>query len=334
MITIINKAILHILDFNSGITVLSERELDVESKSVGTFLTKHIEKISSDPGAKSGAFYQNSKFAKQLSDYIAGVQDFTSFSVYIADAMYTSIAQSDILDPADLLICDLTLDDNRLIAILKCNNRMGFIHQVVTEDDKIKNDIINHYAILPSVSQKIDEYALIEVDSLNIKFSDKKRDISGNETYVIPELVLMCSSGVSPKTTIELVNSITRKVSENHGQSGVAAVSKAKNYLVENAEISEFLDPVELGKKVFGSSPMMQEEYMKEVKEAGIHDVVKVDREFAMKKGKSHKIKTDTGIEIEFPVDYFQNKDYMEFINNPNGTISIELKNIGKIINK
>jgi len=49
---------------------------------------------------------------------------------------------------------------------------------------------------------------------------------------------------------------------------------------------------------------------------------------------RNHKIKTDTGIEITFPVDYTHDQRYIDFINNPDGTISIEIKNVGKIINK
>lgn len=48
----------------------------------------------------------------------------------------------------------------------------------------------------------------------------------------------------------------------------------------------------------------------------------------------NHKNKTDIGIEITFPVDYFKYNDYLEFINNPDGTISIQIKNISKLINK
>ena len=55
---------------------------------------------------------------------------------------------------------------------------------------------------------------------------------------------------------------------------------------------------------------------------------------YAQKAGRSHKIKTDTGIEITFPSEYIENTDFIQFINNPDGTLSIELKNIGKIVNK
>ncbi|SMD03295.1 nucleoid-associated protein [Sporomusa malonica] len=334
MIITINKAILHILDFNSGVTVFSEQELDTQSNSVVTFLSKHIEKSYNDQNSKTGTFYPNSKFKVQIEDYLAGTLDFTSFSVYVAELMVESISQSDVLDSTDLLVCDFNIDSNRVIALLKCSNKIGFIHQVVHDNEKIKNDIINHYAILPSLSQKIDEYAFIDADSLNIRFIDKKRSINGNDAYIIADNILECSSLISPKDTLQLVNTITRMVAENHGKSTVEAVSKTKNYIVENTGVTEYLNPVELSKEVFSASPIMQEEFMREVKTAGIPEIVKIDKEFAIKKGKSHKIKTDTGIEITFPVDYFQNKEYIEFINNPDGTLSIELRNIGKITNK
>jgi len=331
---LVSKAILHILDFTSGMTVFSDQELELQNDSVNTFVTKHIEKTYQDQNAKAGAFHTDSNFKRQLADYLEGKLDFAAFSVTIAEAMQAAVSRADAADSFDVLVCDLRVEDNRVIGILKCNNKVGFTHQVIQTDAKIKNEIINHFAILPSLTQKIDEYAFIDVDSLAIRFVDKKLVVNGEETYVLPEKILGCSSAVSPNSTIKLVKSITEKVAENHGQSSVAAISKVKNYMVEHMETSEVLDPVELGRKVFRASPVMQEEYLAEVQKAGIAEAVKVDRDFCVKKGRNHKIKTDTGIEISFPVDYFENKEYMEFVNNPNGTISIQLKNIGKIMNK
>jgi hypothetical protein len=334
MLITINKAILHILDFNSGVTVFSQQELDRESNSVATFLTKHIEKSYTGQNAKSGTFQPDSKFKSQLSDYLADRIDFIGFSVYVAEAMYTAIAQSDTLDSTDVLVCDVAIEGSRVIGILKCTNKVGFIHQVVQENDQLKNEIINHYAILPGLSQKIEEYAFVDVDSLEIRFVEKKRSVNGEEAYLIADHILECSSRISPKGTLDLVNSTARAVAENHGESTVAAALKSKSYIVENTEVSEFLDPVELSKAVFPASPLMQQEFVQEVQKAGITETVKIDKDLAIKAGKSHKIKTDTGIEITFPVDYFQNNEYIEFINNPDGTLSIALKKIGSIVNK
>ena len=333
MITI-NKAILHILDFNSNITVFSEKELNIGNTSVETFLTKHLEKIQNDQNGKVGAFSQESNFKKQLLSYGAGSLSFLDFSMQVANVMYSIIAKSDKPDSTDLLFCDINADSERFVAILKCDNKVGFTHQVIRDNDGVRNDIINHYAIMPTITQKIDEYALIDLSSADIKFSNKKRSIDGQENYIFADNILECSSGISPKETISSVNTIAGKVAENHGQSSVKAVSKAKNYVRDNTEISDYLNPIELGEEISAGSQIMQQEYAEEVKRAGMADNIKIDKSFALKAGKSHKIRTDTGIEITIPVDYFQNTDFIEFVNNPDGTLSIELKNIGKLINK
>ena len=330
----INKAILHILDFNSNITVFSEAELELGSSSVATFLMKHVEKSYCDQNLKPGKFSPTSKFKAQLLAYGNGELSFVDFSVHIANLMYEAIAKSDKLISADLLVCDLTINGEQVLALLKCNNRIGFTHQVTQEETGIRNTIINHYAILPNPSQKLDEYAFVGVQSSDIHFVDKKCSIDGQDVFVLSDVILECSSRVSPKDTIGLVSSITRNVAERHGENTAIAVSKAKTFILENTEVSEYLDPVELGKEVFAASPLMQQEYMQEVDQAGIAGAIKIDKGLAVRTGRTHKIKTDIGLEISIPIDYFQNKDYVDFFNNPDGTLSIELKNIGKLTDK
>lgn len=330
----INKAILHILDYNSNVTVFSEQELDLASGSVLTFLSKHLEKSQADPNMKSGSFFNDSKFKSELDKYLASDLDFISFSTFIAEKMADYLSRSDKLDSHDLIVCDFSIDDRRQIAILVCNNRMGFVHHVVTDNAKVKSEIINHYAILPSLSQKLNEYVFIDPATYEIKFYEKKRSIEGQDICALSELLLECSSTISPKDVVKIVQSITEKVAENHGENTALAMSKAKNFISENIEHTEKLDPIELGMKVFESSEILQKEFVREIKEAKVPENVTIDKPLAVKTGKNHKIKTDTGIEITFPVDYFKNSDYLEFINNPDGTISIQIKNIGKLINK
>lgn len=333
MITI-SHAILHILDFNSNIAVLSEEELDMESSSADTFLTRHIEKSLNDPGLKSGSFLENSKFKKMMTDYLNNDQSLVNFSAYIANTVRSAIATAENLSSLDLIVCDFEADDNRFIGILECVNNIGFTHYIEKANNKIKNEIINHYSILPNPSQKLEECAFINTSSLDIQFFDRKRSINGENTSIFPDVLLECSSVISPKDTLKIVKAIAHKVAENHGQSSVIAVSRAKNIIVENTEVSEHLQPQKLGKEIFAASKTMQEEFINEVRSAGIPETVKIEKTYAAKTGKNHKIKTDTGIELSIPVDYFEDRNYIDFKNNPDGTISIEIKNIGKITNR
>ena len=333
MLILLNKVILHILDFNSGVMVFSEQELE-RTDTVEIFLQKHVEKSFNNQDVKQGRFYENSTFQQKMANYLNEAVDFVYFSKQIAELLYDSITKAEELASADLLVADLTIEDERYIAVLKCNNRMGFIHQVVQDGEVVKNDIINHYAILPSLTQKIDEYAFVNVQSEEIKLVDKKYTVNGETVNIMAEQLLQCHSELSAKDSIKIMHEITKKVAEKHGKSPVEAITKVKNYLLENSEIDDNVMPQAIAEVAFQESPLMQREYNEEIVNAGLSQEIQLDKELTVKKNKVHKIKTDTGIEITVPIDYFKNKDYIEFINNFDGTLSINLKNIGKLINK
>jgi len=330
---IIHKAILHILDFNSGLTVFSDQELLVEN-SVETFLLKHIEKSYADQNAKKGTFYEDSTFKEQLHLYLKEESTFIDFSKYIVKTVYTAISHSEQLDSADILVCDITIDDERKIVVFKCNNHMGFIHQVIQTDEGVKNDIINHYAIMPNLAQKIDEFAFINTADEAIIFVDKKYVMDGNKVSILPEVLLECSQSVSPKETISLVSKIAKKVADEYGQDDIVAATAVKSFITETIQDSPNVEPKEIGREIFKSNPSMQASYMEQIQEAGLPERVEVEQESTLKRLRNHKLKTDTGIELTIPLDYFNNTDFVEFNNNPDGTLSITLKRILNVTNK
>lgn len=334
MIITIEKAILHIMDYQSGVTVFSDYELDLENGSGLTFITKHLEKSHTDTNLKEGTFLPGSKFQQDLHAYLADNLDFTSFSKQIATAMSEQINQLDKQDSVDLLVCDCMLDDQHLVAVLIWINRTGFVHHVVTKEAKVKSEIITHRAILPGINHKLDEFVFIDPSNDTIKLVEKKHLINGEQVWVLSERVLDCHVGISAKDVVKQVYSITQKVAEKHGENPAVAMSKAKSYILENIDNEDQLDPIEVGRNVFASSELLQKEYAQEITEAEIPKQVAVTKSLATKAVRNHKLKTDTGIELSIPVDYFENQDYLEFINNPDGTISIQLKNIGKITNR
>ena len=331
---IINKAILHILDFNSGMCIISQKELNFADITINEYIEKHLEHIKSDLNQKSGVFSSGSTFFVQLDKYLAQQASFIEISALIGNTLYEQIAQSENPVPTDLLVVDFSDNGVRYLALLLLTSKMAYTHQVSTSDGSIHNEIIKHHAILPNTTQKVDSYALIACDNFAIGFVDKKRIINGQETYLLPEILLQCTSTISGKEAIKTVSQIAAEVAEKHGANSAVILSKAKNYLLENAETSTSFSPTELGQEVFAGSQVMQQEFESQIIEAQLPRDVKVEKTLAIKTAKNHKIKTDTGIEITFPAEYFENHDFIEFINNPDGTISIEVKNIGRILNK
>lgn len=329
----INKAIVHVLDYNSGVTVFSEEELDVDSDIAQGFLKKHLLKSLEDGGLTESVFLDDSGFARHLRKYLDGELSFREFSTLAGQV--ASDAVSKVVPPfsTDLILCDFVWDQTRYFGVLFLYNRVGYTHTVIQDQGRMKNEIIKHYSILPSPSQKIESCAFVNIQTGQIQYADKPRSIDGQEVSLLPDLLLGCTRSLSPKESVKIVSTIVEKIAEEHGQNTAEVLSKAKNYLVETSESGGRVQPKELGAELFESSPAMQAEFTEEVKRAGVPDAIPMGKK-AVQVNRTHKIRTDTGIEISFPVDYFDNQEYMAFINNPDGTLSIELKNIGKIMNR
>ena len=69
-------------------------------------------------------------------------------------------------------------------------------------------------------------------------------------------------------------------------------------------------------------------------REEELPERVHVKKSVAHAANRSHRIRTDTGIEITFPSEYSMNPNFIEFVTQSDGSMSIELKNIGHIENR
>ena len=218
--------------------------------------------------------------------------------------------------------------------IFMLESRQAFMHSVgYGENGEPSNAIERHHAILPSPSQKIASFAIIDSRSLEVAFQDKKRTIAGEDRYLIPDGLLQCSMEASSKEVIDEITTIVEEVAEEYGANATVALTRAKAYVSEAAEEGRGVVPHELAAEVFEDEPL-QERFVETAAEENIPERVRVDKKAAERITRNHKIRTDTGIEITFPSEYAHNPEFIEFASMPNGLISIELKNITQIENK
>lgn len=336
MIVSIKKAILHILDANSGISVFSDSELDISDASINNFITKHIEKIYDDAGLRNGEFSDNSGFKYRMTEYKNGKEDFVSFSVFAAERLYDAIKSAENTESCDIIVCDCIANEKSALAILKCDNKIGYTHQVVKDDGKIANALINHYAILPTTTQKISECAFIDLEDFSIKFAGKKRKIDGESVDIIPDVLLECYFDISVRESINAVKKIARKVTDENGGDSIETSAKIKKFVTENIEENDFeyIEPEEIAKSVFDGRPVMREEFIEKIHEANVPERVEVNSYVTKKMGANIKLTTDIGVELSFPAEYYRDGKYIDIINNEDGTISIQINNIGELTNK
>lgn len=332
----VNHAILHILDFESAVNVMSQRELDLDTRAVRSFVTSHLRRARTSGDNKRGAFTEDSAFAGELKSFFFGERDFIDLSQQIAEFVSGELAKAEKIESTDVFVADFEDDDDvRWFAVMLMNSRMAFMHEVAREGGEVRNDIARHYAILPSPSQKVASFALVRASTMDVYFQDKKRKIAGEDTFLIPDGLLQCETGVSGKEAIDAVTRVVEQVAEEHGANTAVALAKAKAAVAEAVEEDEELPPWDIVDEAFEDEPVMRDAIKASLQEEHLPERVPVERAQVERAAvRNHKIRTDTGIEISFPAEMVDNPDYIEFVSEPNGLISISLRNIGSFENR
>ena len=148
--------------------------------------------------------------------------------------------------------------------------------------------------------------------------------------------MLECIYVISSRESVYAVCKIAKKVTEENGGDTIETLSKMKEYITENIEEgeTEFIDTEQVADKIFDGKPGMKSEFIDKIEKANVPQKVEVNSYVTKKLASNVKIVTDIGVEVIFPAEYYQNNEYIEFINNDDGTISIQINNIGEVINK
>ncbi|MCC8169974.1 MAG: nucleoid-associated protein, partial [Oscillospiraceae bacterium] len=96
----------------------------------------------------------------------------------------------------------------------------------------------------------------------------------------------------------------------------------------------EYIEPEEMAKSIFDGRPVMRQEFMEKIEDANVPEKVEMNSYVTKKIGSNVKLSTDIGVELSFPAEYYRDGKYIDIINNEDGTISIQINNIGELINK
>ena len=142
----INHAILHILDFESAVNVISQRELDLEdSRACRQFVTTHLRRARESGDNKRAAFSEDSAFGGELKSYFYGERDFIDLSQQVADFIGGELSRADKAQSTDILVADFDDDDDvRWFAVMLLSSKQAFMHEVGTDAGQPVHGIARH----------------------------------------------------------------------------------------------------------------------------------------------------------------------------------------------
>lgn len=325
----IKKAIVHIMDSTIGMPVLSDTELEYGSE-FADFVKEHIAKISSGDDAKECRFYQQESEIYHILEQYAD-DFFVDISKDIANFLYEIMNSNIDIPPADLVIVRFQYEDAEYLALLKMNYKSLYTHRTMAKDEGNINEIIRHKSILPSESQRLTEAAIIRLDDLAVWVVEKKYEVNGEKTNYFSFLFLKCSSHLSHKSKLSIVTRAVESVQkEGYDESErYAKQMEAKSIIQEEIEEKGGFTVEEIADKIFEEKPELKIAFQDKMEK---YDMVKEEiqpqSENTVRKYQSQHLYTDTGIEIKIPMEQYKNPRSVEFITNPDGTVSVLIKNI------
>lgn len=327
----IKNVIVHILDSTIGMPVLSDTELEYGSE-IAEFLKEHIAKISSGDDAKECRFYREESEVFQMLEEYAD-DNFVEISKAIASLLYSIMNSNIDIPPADLMVVRFRESEEEYLALLKMNYKTLYTHRTMTLEDGEgnSNEIIRHKSILPSESQRLTEAAIIRLDDLSLQVIEKKYEVNGEKTNYFSFLFLKCSSHLSHKSKLSIVSRAVESVQkEGYDESErFEKQMRAKSIIQEEIEEKGGFVVEELAEKIFEEQPELKVAFQDKMEK---YDMVKEEiqpqSENTVRKYQSQHLYTDTGIEIKIPMDQYKNPRSVEFITNPDGTVSVLIKNI------
>ncbi len=334
-------AILHVFDFDSGSVFLSERPLDLTVRQTRSYVQRHLRKIVSCAESRHGRFSEGSGFAAELADYLAGRRELVEFSCELAQWFWEELRRAEDLEQCDLLVADFTDTDapagedvgfdgeagRRLFAVLLLPRRTTFAHEVAAD----ANGICRLDATLPNPSQKVATYLLVDAETGAIDFHDKERSVGGEKVLLVPERLLQCTSEASSHEVIDEVGAIVRDVAEEFGLEPALEVSRAKAAVARHADQSESFSPSEVAREVFDGRPELAERFEERARAAELPEEAPVRRGVAGRLARSHRIRTDTGVEVTFPSELVDRPGYLDFSTGADGRVTITIGNVTRI---
>ena len=328
----ISKAILHILDTSLGMPVLSDNLMSFNDQ-MREYTETHILKCFNDADLKKTKFInEDGFFLKSVMDYRTS-DNFIKFTCEITEFFYKLLSDNPDIKPCDLLYVQANVFNKDYMIILKLNYKKGYIHYTKHEEG-VKNIIIEQPHSLPTASQKIDEFIFVDINTLEVFVKEKRCQVQNDPCYYISRHILECKEEKPDKEKVKIITETTDKIIKEYYDDDMLMKSKVKSIIRENVEDSLNINVAKISEEVF-NDPEIKDVYDNEIKMKGIREPeVKVNFNYANKIKTKQKLITDEGIEIIIPYEMISNIEKVEFITNPNGTISIVLKNIDSIIDK
>ena len=324
---IIHQAILHVLDTTLDAPVLSGGGMELTAEKTA-YLQYHIEKLLASDEIRQCRPLPDSAFRNELEHN----QNFIDLSCRIAGVLFDYMHAHTTIPGADLAVVDFTRDGAPWLGILKLNYKNGYTHYTETVEGAPVNSIIQQRACLPTQSGKVEEGALVNLTDYSMRLLEKKYDIDGHKEFYLSSVVFQYTQAEPEKKKLQAIQEAAAQAVKDAYEDEPHADAQVAMLIANQAADNDNQVSVEQVRQQLAEEyPLAAvpfDDYVEKsevLEEAAAPVTVTPAR---IRRMESRSIRTANGIEVKIPTELLNSDSELEFLHDPDGSVSLLVKNV------
>ena len=324
---IIHQAILHVLDTTLDAPVLSGGGMELTAEKTA-YLQNHIEKLLASDEIRQCRPLPDSAFRNELEHN----QAFIDLSCRIAGVLFDYMHAHTTIPGADLAVVDFTRDGAPWLGILKLNYKNGYTHYTETVEGAPVNSIIQQRACLPTQSGKVEEGALVNLTDYSMRLLEKKYDIDGHKEFYLSSVVFQYTQAEPEKKKLQAIQEAAAQAVKDAYEDEPHADAQVAMLIANQAADNDNQVSVEQVRQQLAEEyPLAAvpfDDYVEKsevLEEAAAPVTVTPAR---IRRMESRSIRTANGIEVKIPTELLNSDSELEFLHDPDGSVSLLIKNV------
>lgn len=324
---IIHQAILHVLDTTLDAPVLSGGGMELTAEKTA-YLQNHIEKLLASDEIRQCRPLPDSAFRNELEHN----QDFIDLSCRIAGVLFDYMHAHTTIPGADLAVVDFTRDGAPWLGILKLNYKNGYTHYTETVEGAPVNSIIQQRACLPTQRGKVEEGALVNLTDYSMRLLEKKYDIDGHKEFYLSSVVFQYTQAEPEKKKLQAIQEAAAQAVKDAYEDEPHADAQVAMLIANQAADNDNQISVEQVRQQLAEEyPLAAvpfDDYVEKsevLEEAAAPVTVTPAR---IRRMESRSIRTANGIEVKIPTELLNSDSELEFLHDPDGSVSLLIKNV------
>ena len=324
---IIHQAILHVLDTTLDAPVLSGGGMELTAEKTA-YLQNHIEKLLASDEIRQCRPLPDSAFRNELEHN----QDFIDLSCRIAGVLFDYMHAHTTIPGADLAVVDFTRDGAPWLGILKLNYKNGYTHYTETVEGAPVNSIIQQRACLPTQSGKVEEGALVNLTDYSMRLLEKKYDIDGHKEFYLSTVVFQYTQAEPEKKKLKAIQEAAAQAVMDAYQDEPHAEAQVAMLIANQAADNDNQVSVEQVRRQLAEEyPLAAVPFDDYVEKSDVIEQFEQPVTVTparIRRMESRSIRTANGIEVKIPTELLNSDSELEFLHDPDGSVSLLIKNV------